>query len=1322
MRNYLTISFFASLLLASTLFARDYLNASRFGNKTANLARIDEDIEELRNSDAKVSVPAFFGIGNDEIISFLAKKGQKEIIEQHWRDYIKAQQEADDLTSEGKAALIGIQNSLRESFLNEEFHLVDEESDKELDAYLNQIGDDNRLMVRSTGKEDTREIANAGGNKSIANVKANRLELSTAILEVLQSYYSERSHKQRIAGGEDKSSLLGPLFMPVLLQLMIGEKSGGAIPVSGVVFSREPFANTDGVIAINSTYGHGETVVNGVYPVDSFFATKPGLVYPVIRNKHTRLIPDAAKVGLQPSANDTRTSKSSSLTKAQVLALKGIALTLERLRDEPVDIEFTLLNDVIYLVQVRPIVIAPNRPSYLTQDFVTSLTGIVGLEPVVSGGGELKHITDESEIIVSQQIGVALDQYLDLNKERRAKIKVIITGQNAPFNSHEATTFRANNKAVFYARDFAAAQKLITSEANIIADGQRGILAAASQFDDIRDRAAGWLKHPIARTLSIRPEFFLDDVAFKFGRQEELKDLSLLDLLSLIRTSDDTDDLGRAMRELTYRINVLSTKALRTRASNHDLKNQNTQLFALMQQFNCHAANILLIGIDNKLERLIALNFLEAILLQQSYQEDVIGAVSILSNIKEHIHEEKLADWLGLESPHSSEAGFAVQFAKLKKYALNEHVDKAWREFLTGYKDINTDINQKFTHLIRDLVALDNIPFWLNMSFWQAWQRNSDTKEALSSMLEEYERAEPYLRKIFSWRKQVRAFVWADLSKPERFATSFENLRAALVEPISDLVTGRYENLSLFERSVSLSLMSDLVNHFDAATKNLSRSNEYDSYQNKARDFHELLVYGNELCEKLAQRLFSDDERKGLHYLIRMHGETDPKSYFRQIREFLRKANLKLEQSEEDAKQLLKPTKSFNVSGARLTSKADFARSTGHGAAPSLEDIFTLIHQNLLTLIGKKLSSEIGPVLPLPNLVDALAKKLIALQIEGKFFDKTELAELVLDQEKLLMTFNQPVNYHSATYTISRRFSDSKLTLRVKFIGDALDRWPLYGSVARWLLPHSMLLKNDEGPYVNMDKGEVDIIWRIESQQQIDNAIEIIKEFAEKSFGYDFRKLASDLLGDYSKGIDKSERINICHKEIFFNLDNNIASKTFAEIMCFHAYDRKKPTAMNAILTLVKDRVASLTAAKKFTLALQYIGLNFLVLPFFQNSNSNKLIGTMLDHGDFSDVNMAQVQFEGRNVFDYFLEQPSEELWERFTEKFSAESFAGKDYEGNTLLHRAVKISTWGEEVDYLIKSLAQRFPEFKSMKNDKGQRPVDIPEIDEDIKKLVEP
>ena len=324
-RKSMFFLFFTFLPL--TVLGVNYSDEIKYGNISANLAKITHDINILYQSGIPVKVPSFFGISHEEIMSFLGHYKFSEQLKEYWEEFKKAQKGHEDLTVAGKAALTNIRTLLEKALTLNIFSIVNNDARQtELKGFIDEVAADksNRLMVRSTGREDTKEMANAGGNESVANVGPNNTAISEAIRRVLQSYFSEKSFQQRIAAGEKISSLFQDPFMPVLLQIMVGKKDNTETPVSGVAFSREPFANTKNITAINATFGHGEAVVDGIYPVDSFYITANNLIYPLLRFKHNRLKPKATDTGLEAARNTSRQKTTSSLSKEIILHIKNI--------------------------------------------------------------------------------------------------------------------------------------------------------------------------------------------------------------------------------------------------------------------------------------------------------------------------------------------------------------------------------------------------------------------------------------------------------------------------------------------------------------------------------------------------------------------------------------------------------------------------------------------------------------------------------------------------------------------------------------------------------------------------------------------------------------------------------------------------------------------------------------------------------------------------------------------------------------------------------------------------------------------------------------
>jgi len=392
-RTIINLGFF-SLVWITSLCAmtfdqtRLYNNATQFGNKTSNLYELANIVVQLNaHKPNRFVVPAFLGISHADISSYLSHVGVIQFIDEQWSKLPAAQPlNTTVLTQETKKILAQIRRSIIDAFDKYPFQITDQARMKTLENFLQKAADAKQLlMVRSTGREDSKKFANAGGNESIAAVSPDIQPVSKAIGEVVASYFSEKSMEQRLIGEPEK--LLDSPFMPVLLQVMVGElpwERDTQIPVSGVIFSEEAEGTTPGVTNIQATYGHNEGVVNGLIPVDTFYIGPSKIIHPLIQIKDERL----KAVGIEKLKKGTKSLKKNGIGKLERVTnpvtiqktpcldksiledLKYCADFIEKYYGYAVDIEFVVLNNVINLVQARPLTYKSISPSYLNENFV----------------------------------------------------------------------------------------------------------------------------------------------------------------------------------------------------------------------------------------------------------------------------------------------------------------------------------------------------------------------------------------------------------------------------------------------------------------------------------------------------------------------------------------------------------------------------------------------------------------------------------------------------------------------------------------------------------------------------------------------------------------------------------------------------------------------------------------------------------------------------------------------------------------------------------------------------------------------------------------
>lgn len=401
--------------------SRDKLVA-QYGNKLANTVSSHLAISEIKETGPiKVQVPLAVGLSHQTVQELCQKN-----IESMWAEN-KGNAEIfkifDHVFSEKSEAIRLIVASLKQKF----------------------PGENIRLMFRSTSLEDTEDDPNAGGNASVPRVEINRKHVSFAILTVLKSYFSDQSLGQRALSAH---AVKFPL-LAVMFQTMI-EDVPGPVPrvVSGVLASCEPLGRTQGVMLVESTYGHGVGIVkSGLVETDSAYV---GSNFCVIEasTKRERAYPQIhADLNTIPNAKETWDQ--ASCDKAVLRTLYDVALSLEKLHKGPVDIEwvFDLETKVLSIVQVRPLILSTAPLSYLP---LPPSSRFEDRFEVHSGDMAVRRV-ESSDIHIAISDEDAMHHLRKVGKDQLPKCSVL---QEVPNSlSHPLMQMRALGVVVFQGND-----------------------------------------------------------------------------------------------------------------------------------------------------------------------------------------------------------------------------------------------------------------------------------------------------------------------------------------------------------------------------------------------------------------------------------------------------------------------------------------------------------------------------------------------------------------------------------------------------------------------------------------------------------------------------------------------------------------------------------------------------------------------------------------------------------------------------------------------------------------------------------------------------
>ena len=201
------------------------------------------------------------------------------------------------------------------------------------------------LIVRSSAiGEDSSEHSFAGVFESILNIRSFD-DMKIAIKKCWSSYYTDQADKYK-SRNEVESKGMG-----VIVQKMIsGDKSG-------VMFTSNPVTDNENETVIESSYGLNIGVVDGVVSADRYVVNNNGeITSKTIAQKKIKYSLGNKSFELKIENVEYNIQQIPCLVDDEVQKLTQIGRHIENIFGFPCDIEWTIAEDKVYILQCRPIV------------------------------------------------------------------------------------------------------------------------------------------------------------------------------------------------------------------------------------------------------------------------------------------------------------------------------------------------------------------------------------------------------------------------------------------------------------------------------------------------------------------------------------------------------------------------------------------------------------------------------------------------------------------------------------------------------------------------------------------------------------------------------------------------------------------------------------------------------------------------------------------------------------------------------------------------------------------------------------------------------
>ncbi|MCG8028408.1 MAG: phosphoenolpyruvate synthase, partial [Candidatus Thiodiazotropha taylori] len=317
-------------------------DVDQVGGKNASLGEMISGL-----ADAGVSVPGGFATTAHAYREFLQHNRLAERI-----DPLLQQLDVSDVTALAEAG-----KTVREWVVEAEF--PEELENAVTAAYKKLVGDAEEVpsvAVRSSATaEDLPDASFAGQQETFLNVQGLD-DVMIAIKEVFASLYNDRAISYRVHQGfahEDVALSAG-------IQRMVRSDVGSA----GVMFTLDTESGFKDAVFITSSYGLGETVVQGAVNPDEFYvhkgnveAGRPAILRRNLGSKAIKMVyGQEGEERVKTVDVEPQDQTSFSLTSEQVESLAQMAITIEKHYQRPMDIEWGLdgTDGQLYILQARP--------------------------------------------------------------------------------------------------------------------------------------------------------------------------------------------------------------------------------------------------------------------------------------------------------------------------------------------------------------------------------------------------------------------------------------------------------------------------------------------------------------------------------------------------------------------------------------------------------------------------------------------------------------------------------------------------------------------------------------------------------------------------------------------------------------------------------------------------------------------------------------------------------------------------------------------------------------------------------------------------------
>jgi pyruvate,water dikinase len=221
-----------------------------------------------------------------------------------------------------------------------------------LSAYAGLGPPDTAVAVRSSATaEDLPGLSFAGQQDTYLNVRgADAVE--HAVRRCWASLWTARAIEYR------RRAAVAPatVHLAIVVQVLV------AADAAGVLFTADPVSGSPESITINATFGLGESLVSGHVQPDVIRVARRARTITTRVTSDKAVMTALAQNGVRQVEVPAERRRQPALSDRTALELVRIGLAIEDLYGQPMDVEWAVHADRVYVLQARPITTSPHDP------------------------------------------------------------------------------------------------------------------------------------------------------------------------------------------------------------------------------------------------------------------------------------------------------------------------------------------------------------------------------------------------------------------------------------------------------------------------------------------------------------------------------------------------------------------------------------------------------------------------------------------------------------------------------------------------------------------------------------------------------------------------------------------------------------------------------------------------------------------------------------------------------------------------------------------------------------------------------------------------